>query len=913
MALTSCLKTGVVPMSPTTGLYLSGSLLKSDSGFAVPTKLQSVRKSDRERLRIQAVFSFPPAFLTRNGRAEKQKQLKQDLLEAIEPLERGATASPDDQLRIDQLARKVEAVNPTKEPLKSDLLNGKWELIYTTSASILQAKKPKFLRSITNYQSINVDTLKVQNMETWPFFNSVTGDIRPLNSRKVAVQLKVFKILGLIPVNAPETARGELEITYVDEELRLSREELQLLFIYFLQVVGPYPKLYDAGAVKFDVRASSSRKSLKKQRRESQQGKDITTRSITEVDQEEEVIAQVDADTSTSKASINVVAAPRDKVLQACTVTSGLMAALGLVIRKASHVASTEGLPIPDCSADIPFGFETWHLGLIAGTVVLISSSRFLLLKSWPDFADSSEAANQQILTSLEPLDYLVVASLPGISEEMLFRGGLMPLFGTSWVSIVGVGLIFGLLHLGSGRKYSFAAWASVVGIVYGYAAVLSSSLVVPMASHALNNLVGGLLWRYSSSSNFKSLELLSRSVFPCLIHKAPRTNSSSFWIPVIQVFSSFNLLFSIVMSVNLLQFKSHHWRRYCYLWAVWVEGPLGFGLLMSCRITQAFQLYFIFVKKRLPPVKSYVFLPLVLLPWIFGAAIIHARKPLSNECHLGLQWTFPVAGLHALYVLALVAFTRAVRHVEFRFDELRDLWKGILVSAASVVIWVTAFVLNEILTEISWLQVASRFVLLVTGGVLVVVFFSISSNQPLLSQISLKKKDNFEFQRMSLALGIPDSGLLFRKEEFRPVDPNEPLDKLLLNKRFRQSLMEFADSCYAGETLHFYEEVYEHGAEMEVNLSHKTRQEILTTQDLTHPDLFKNALNEVMQLIKMNLLRDYWSSIYFIKFKEEESCDKEGWSFSPPRISSVQGSDDPFYQEHLSKSPPTSRCTSPG
>lgn len=233
MALTSCLKTGVVPMSPTTGLYLSGSLVNSDSGFSVPTKSQSIRKSksDRERLRIQAVFSFPPAFLTRNGRAEKQKQLKQDLLEAIEPLERGAIASPDDQLRIDQLARKVEAVNPTKEPLKSDLINGKWELIYTTSASILQAKKPRFLRSITNYQSINVDTLKVQNMETWPFFNSVTGDIRPLNSRKVAVQLKVFKILGLIPVNAPETARGELEITYVDEELRLSRGDKGNLFI----------------------------------------------------------------------------------------------------------------------------------------------------------------------------------------------------------------------------------------------------------------------------------------------------------------------------------------------------------------------------------------------------------------------------------------------------------------------------------------------------------------------------------------------------------------------------------------------------------------------------------------------------------------------------------------------------------
>ncbi|XP_010514245.2 PREDICTED: uncharacterized protein LOC104790237 [Camelina sativa] len=271
--------------------------------------------------------------------------------------------------------------------------------------------------------------------------------------------------------------------------------------------VGSNPKLYVAPAVqavtnfKFDVRASSSRKSLKKPKRESQQGKDITTRNVTE----EEVTsprfeeAQVDTDV--------VVVAPREEVLQACTVTSGLMAALGLIIRKASHVASTGGLQVPDCSSDIPFGFETWHLGLIAGIVVFISSSRSLLLKSWPDFADSSEAANRQILTSLEPLDYLVVAMLTGISEEMLFRGALMPLVGTNWNGIVAVGLIFGLLHLGSGRKYSFAVWASIVGIVYGYAAVLSSSLIVPMASHAVNNLVGGLLWRYSSNSKIKSLE----------------------------------------------------------------------------------------------------------------------------------------------------------------------------------------------------------------------------------------------------------------------------------------------------------------------------------------------------------------------------------------------------------------------
>ena len=38
----------------------------------------------------------------------------------------------------------------------------------------------------------------------------------------------------------------------------------------------------------------------------------------------------------------------------------------------------------------------------------------------------------------------------------------------------------------------------------------------------------------------------------------------------------------------------------------------------------------------------------------------------------------------------------------------------------------------------------------------------------------------------------------------------------------------------------------------MEVNISHRSRQEILTTADLAHSDLFNNALNELLQLMKM-------------------------------------------------------------
>ncbi|CAL5338225.1 unnamed protein product [Camellia sinensis] len=390
----------------------------------------------------------------------------------------------------------------------------------------------------------------------------------------------------------------------------------------------------------------------------------------------------------------------------------------------------------------------------------------------------------------------------------------------------------------------------------------------------------------------------------------------------------------AVSLSFSFLEFRKTHWWQSCYLWAVWVEGPLGFGLLLSCRIVQAFQLYNIFVRRRLPPIRSYIFLPSILLPWIAGAAFIHMKRPLNNWCHMRTQWIIPVVCLHALYVAALVGFTGAIRHIQFRFHELKDLWRGILVSTSAIGIWVVAYILNEIHDDIKRLQVASRFLLLITASIFVLVFFSISSSQPLVSQMSLRKKDTQEFATMGQALGIPDSGLLLQRESAPVIDPNEPLDKLLLNKKFRQSFTAFADSCFAGESMHFYDEVNElhkipiddtvrriymarhiiekyvvAGATMEVNISYRSRQEILSTPDLAHPDLFKTALNELVQLMKMNLAKDYWSSMFFLKFKEEASMrttgheldQVNGWNFSP-RLSSVHGADDPFCQEHPSK-----------
>ncbi|KAJ6321455.1 hypothetical protein OIU77_011515 [Salix suchowensis] len=256
-------------------------------------------------------------------------------------------------------------------------------------------------------------------------------------------------------------------------------------------------------ADKFCTRTFARRKSVKKWRRDEQSQNGMALESTEKGLEKERVLLSdksslEDNSVESVQITVNNIAS-RSDVLQACTVTSGLIAALGILIRQVSHVASMEGLPILDCSSEVSFGIEMWHLELITGLVILVSSCRYLLLKTWPDFAESSEAANQQVLTSLQPLDYVVVSFLPGVTEELLFRGALLPLFGMDWKSVLLAATIFGVLHLGNGRKYSFAVWATFVGFVYGFATIVSSSLVVPMASHALNNLAGGLLWRLTS------------------------------------------------------------------------------------------------------------------------------------------------------------------------------------------------------------------------------------------------------------------------------------------------------------------------------------------------------------------------------------------------------------------------------
>jgi hypothetical protein len=119
------------------------------------------------------------------------------LLEAVEGKARGLKASEEDKARIEKLARALETSNPTKAPLKSSLLNGQWELLYTTSDSILGKSKPSFLQpSGPIYQVLDGPSLTARNQETAPLFNSVKASLKPESSSKVKVQFTVSAMRG---------------------------------------------------------------------------------------------------------------------------------------------------------------------------------------------------------------------------------------------------------------------------------------------------------------------------------------------------------------------------------------------------------------------------------------------------------------------------------------------------------------------------------------------------------------------------------------------------------------------------------------------------------------------------------------------------------------------------------------------
>ena len=134
---------------------------------------------------------------------------KAAVLALVEGTRRGLAADEARRGEIEAACRALEALNPEREPLASPALSGKWRLVYTTRGSILGKSRPALFRPRGPiYQVLDGKKLKARNNETSPTFSSVTAGLTPMSKSEVAVQFEQFKIGGIIPIKAPESAKG---------------------------------------------------------------------------------------------------------------------------------------------------------------------------------------------------------------------------------------------------------------------------------------------------------------------------------------------------------------------------------------------------------------------------------------------------------------------------------------------------------------------------------------------------------------------------------------------------------------------------------------------------------------------------------------------------------------------------------
>lgn len=207
---------------------------------------------------------------------------KNDLRNAIASKNRGLSASESDRQAIASLIARVEDLNPTPAPLSApELLAGDWRLLYTTSQELLGIDRFPLAQLGNIYQCVRPERSRIYNIaevKSLPYCEalvSVVANFEPaqadsgakqaeegrstgLSDRRVNVRFnrgvlglqralgyqspaqyvekleadgKLSLLQGLDFAIDSDRQQGWLEVTYLDEDLRIGRGNQGSLFV----------------------------------------------------------------------------------------------------------------------------------------------------------------------------------------------------------------------------------------------------------------------------------------------------------------------------------------------------------------------------------------------------------------------------------------------------------------------------------------------------------------------------------------------------------------------------------------------------------------------------------------------------------------------------------------------------------
>lgn len=136
-------------------------------------------------------------------------------------------------------------------------------------------------------------------------------------------------------------------------------------------------------------------------------------------------------------------------------------------------------------------------------TVIILTSS--LTYRFWPEFRANVDTYLELMLKPLAWPDLIWLGLLPGLSEEFLFRGVMLPALGLNWTALIISSVVFGAIHMSSWQQWPYALHAAFFGFLLGYAALVTENLMVPMIAHTLTNLISGVIWKLGHLSDLSS------------------------------------------------------------------------------------------------------------------------------------------------------------------------------------------------------------------------------------------------------------------------------------------------------------------------------------------------------------------------------------------------------------------------
>ncbi len=151
------------------------------------------------------------------------------------------------------------------------------------------------------------------------------------------------------------------------------------------------------------------------------------------------------------------------------------------------HLGSVKLLPLHGTAEALLLG-----LGIALGITALSS----LVYRLWPAYRQSADYYLQMVLKPLVLPDLIWLGLLPGMSEELLFRGVMLPAVGLNATGVLASSVLFGILHLSGPQQWPYVVWATAVGLLLGFSALATGNLLVPIVAHIVTNLLSSYLWK---------------------------------------------------------------------------------------------------------------------------------------------------------------------------------------------------------------------------------------------------------------------------------------------------------------------------------------------------------------------------------------------------------------------------------